>query len=69
MLNKKHNSKTGKKQRQGKEISKRKQDRKAKKREHFDEEKKFQFNIFMFFSRTKAQKIEQKKRDKNKKGK
>ena len=69
MLNKKHNSKTGKKQRQGKEISKRKQDRKPKKENILMKKRNSQFNIFMFFSRNKSTEDRTKKRDKNKKEK
>ena len=55
MLNRKHNSKSGKKTKIRKRDFKEKTRQETQKREHFDEEKKFQFNIFMlFFSRNKS---------------
>ena len=71
MLNKKHNSKSGKKKTKiRKRDFKEKTRQETQKREHFDEEKKFQFNIFMlFFSRNKSTEDRTKKRDKNKKEK
>ena len=69
MLNKKHNSKSGKKQRWGKEISKRKQDRKPKK-ENILMKKRNSNLIFSCSSQeTKAQKTEQKKETKTRKKK
>ena len=64
MLNKKHNSKTGKKQRQGKEIWKRKQDRKPKKENILMKKRNSNLIFSCSFQETKAQKIEQKKRQK-----
>ena len=55
MLNKKHNSKSEKITKIRKGDFKEKTRQETQKREHFDEEKKFQFNIFMlFFSRNKS---------------
>ena len=69
MLNKKHNSKSGKTKIRKRDF-KEKTRQETQKREHFDEEKKFQFNIFMlFFSRNKSTEDRTKKRDKNKKEK
>ena len=59
-----------KKQRKGKEISKRKQDRKPKKENILMKKKKFQFNIFMlFFSRNKSTEDRTKKETKTRKKK
>ena len=66
MLNKKHNSNSGKKTKIRKRDFKEKTRQETPKREHFDEQKKFQFNIFMlFFSRNKsAEERTKKKRQK-----
>ena len=69
MLNKKHSSKSGKKTKIRKRDFKEKTRQETQKREHFDEEKKFQFNISCSFQETKAQKIEQKKETKTRKKK
>ena len=54
MFNKKHNSKSGKNKDKEKRFQRENKTGNPK-REHFDEEKKFQFNIFMlFFSRNKS---------------
>ena len=63
MLNKKHNSKSGKKTKIRKRDFKEKTRQETQKREHFDEQKKFQFNIFMlFFSRNKSTEERKKKK-------
>ena len=49
MLNKKHNSKSGKKTKIRKRDFKEKTRQETKTREHIDEQKKLQFNIFMLF--------------------
>ena len=69
MLNKKHNSKSGKTKIRKRDF-KEKTRQETQKREHFDEEKKFQFNIFMlFFSRNKSTEDRTKKETKTRKKK
>ena len=61
--------KAGKKQRQGKEISKRKQDRKPKKENILMKKRNSNLIFSCSFQETKAQKIEQKKETKTRKKK